>query len=159
MFKVNFRLVTLQLNQIGRLRLQTSLAAFFVQPGKKKHKKSNRSPKCRRKNTNLEFGLFGFCDMKCFPTFFLSSRFGVGSRVLPYETLGMTTNPSPSQVTVTNPLEIPEINTWSFEHRPWLGIFFDCLDVPGGKLGWISMVRTDQWELFHLLISKWDILG
>lgn len=59
---------------------------------------------------------------------------------------------SPTQVTVTNPLEIPEINTWSFEHL-WLGNF--------GLLGCpcYEMVRTDQWQLFRLLISKWDIFG
>jgi len=48
------------------------------------------------------------------------------------------------QVTVTNPLEIPEINTWSFEHL-WLGNF-GLLGCPWWEVdGWISMVRTDQW--------------
>lgn len=43
---------------------------------------------------------------------------------------------------MTNPLKIPEINTWSFEHL-WLGNFWICLDVPGGKLGWMDLNGED----------------
>ena len=135
-FKVSFRLVTLQLTKSEGWASDITLL-FFA--GKKKHKKIQSIPEMRKKYTSRLVGLVWWYEM--FPNLFFLPVLVLDHQFLAArkkKNLGWQKIHHELQVTVTNPLEIPEINTWSFEHL-WLGNF--------GLLGCpcYEMVRTDQW--------------
>ena len=89
---VNFRLVTVQLTE-GEGSRVSDITGF--------RQEKYLDPEIRKLRLVMKFRPF-------------LSHFG--SRVLHQKRAQKKLINSPRKVTVTNPLEIPEINTWSFEH-------------------------------------------